>query len=803
MIDMSYIRFCLVLGWCLLISHLAIAQYSDFSNASIYAPQKSDAQLRKAAEVVQQIIEENTAVRLPIVYKPNFGDLDKPAITIVTERQVSLLPESYRKELRDLSATGKDGYKIIFLKADQKVLIVGHDERGALYGAGLLLRKAQLRNGQVLIPEDFKISSTPAYPIRGHQLAYRPKTNAYDAWTVSQFDHYIRDLAIFGNNSIEIVPPETDDDPTSALMKLSPEKMMVEQSRICKSYGLDVWMWYPNMGKDYTSPGSIQKELDKREKVFSLLPKLDAVFVPAGDPGDLEPDVLFDWLTKMAAVLHKYHPNAKIWVSPQAMHPTKKWYDAFYKRINSGYSWLGGVVYGPWVKESIRQVRQSVNKQIPIRRYPDITHNFSSQYPVPKWDLAYAMTLGRESYNPRPEAEKHIHNLFALYAEGSISYSEGINDDVNKFIWSDQNWNPHTPVIETLRDYARLFVSPDYTDQIAQGILALENNWKGPLLVNEGVDRTLHQWQDMEKSAPPNVLSNFRFQMCLLRAYYDAYVRHRLINETTIEQNAKDVLAAAKETGTDQAISSAIKILEQANKMPVRPDLRNRCFALADSLFRNIGSQLSVKKYGAKHGRGDFLDDIDVPLNNAGWLLSKFSEIKKMKAESLKLETIDQILNRTNPGPGSFYDNFGSFNSWERIVSSKTWSEDPGSVHSPTIDFGISLKGMDKGTVPLAWRSQITTHYSTPLELKYDNLDPKGSYTIRVTYTGRFRSRMKLVADKKYLVHDFIQTGGNEATYEFPIPPGSVSDGVVKLAFTCDETGRGAQVAEVWLVKQN
>lgn len=202
MLGMSHLRCCIFLSWCLLLSHLAIAQYSDFSNASIYAPQKAGAQLQKAVEVLQQVIEETTKVRPPIDYKPNFDKLNKPSIAIVTEKQVKLLPEGYQKELSNLSETGKDGYKIIFLKAAQKVLIVGHDERGALYGVGYLLRKAQLRNGEVLIPEDINLSSSPAYPIRGHQLAYRPKTNAYDAWTVKQFDHYIRDLVIFGTNSI-------------------------------------------------------------------------------------------------------------------------------------------------------------------------------------------------------------------------------------------------------------------------------------------------------------------------------------------------------------------------------------------------------------------------------------------------------------------------------------------------------------------------------------------------------------------------------------------------------------------------
>ncbi len=59
--------------------------------------------------------------------------------------------------------------------------------------------------------------------------------------------------------------------------------------------------------------------------------------------------------------------------------------------------------------------------------------------------------------------------------------------------------DPTTPVIETLRDFARLFIGPDYTETFAQGILALENNLKGPLLANNGVDSTLLQWQEMEK----------------------------------------------------------------------------------------------------------------------------------------------------------------------------------------------------------------------------------------------------------------------------------------------------------------
>lgn len=794
----------------MLIQQSAFAQLANFSHAKIFCPGQNNAQLKEAVGVLQQVIEEHSNIFLPV--SPNLNTHGNPVIVVCTFKQELTFPKAYHTSLNKLSPTGKDGYKITFLKDEQTIIIAGFDERGALYGVGYLLRKMEMRPGQILVPENLNISSTPTYPIRGHQLGYRPKTNAYDAWTVDQFDHYIRDLALFGANSIEIMPPNTDDDFSNSHMKLPAIKMIAEQSRICKKYGLDVWMWYPNMGSNYTSPDSIQKELNEAAKVFKVLPRLNELFVPGGDPGDLEPGVLFTWLKRLAVVLHQYHPGAKIWVSPQVFRPSQKWYDAFYKEVNRKYPWFGGVVFGPWVKEPIQKVRQLVNKDIPIRRYPDITHSLSCQYPIPRWDLAYAITLGRECYNPRPTQEKHIQNVFAKYANGSISYSEGINDDVNKFVWSGQDWNPKTPVIETLRDYARLFIGPDYTETFAQGIIALENNLKGPLLDNTGVDSTLQQWQEMEKAAAPGVLSNFRFQMGLLRAYYDAYTRHRLIYETSLENEARNALINAKNTGSLESISKATIILEQAVTKPVMQELRQRCFALSDSVYRSIGSQLTVKKpQEAKVGRGNFMDNIDLPLNDSRWLLSQCAKIAKLTSEPSRLQAIQKLLNRTDPGQGGFYSDLGSPESWKHVVWQKSWAQDPGGLESPLVDFGASLHGdewvdilpvgFEGQAIPQAWMNQVTTLYGTPLMLKYDSLDPKSSYIIRVAYTGRFNSKIKLIADGKYLIHDFIQTG-KKPIYEFPVPAGAIADGSIKLKWTCSKGDRGTQVAELWLIKK-
>ncbi len=798
---------------CLFLSSACFAQSTDFSKASIYFSEKKNIQLQKAVQVLQEEIQKRTGIRLPLTEKST--SKNKLVIAIGVEEQLDKFSETYRTTLNKLPKTGKDGYKIAF-SDDHSIVIAGHDERGVLYGVGRLLRIMKMRTGQVLVPGDLNISSTPAYPIRGHQLGYRPKTNAYDAWSVAQFDSYIRDLAIFGANSIEIMPPRTDDDFTSVNMKLPAIKMIAEQSRICEEYGLDVWMWYPNMGKDYHSADSIRNELDEREKVFSVLPKLDALFVPAGDPGDLEPDELFSWLEKEAVVLHKYHPDAKIWVSPQVFKPSAEWYRKFYEHVNRQYDWFGGIVYGPWIKTPLPEVKKLINPSVQIRLYPDITHSFSCQYPVPDWDIAYAMTLGRECINPRPEDEKYIHNLYAPLAQGSISYSEGTNDDVNKMVWSDQDWNPSTPVLETLRDYARYFIGPDYTEGVAQGLMSLEQNFRGPLLSNDQVQRTFQQWQDMEKNVPMNVLSNPRFQSGLIRAYFDAYIQRRLIYETHLESQARNILESAKISGFDSAITNARNTLALAHEKPVSPELKQRCYSLADSLFRSFGAQLTVEKHHAMSGRGNFIDNIDIPLNDALWILDQLNAIEKLPDETGRLTAIDKMLHRTDPGPGGFYDNFGSPSAWKRVKARKTWAEDPGSLESPRVSFGVGLTGVDwvheivaKGfegqTTPLAWMNQINTLYDTPLEMEYDNLDPKAEYTLRIAYTGRFRSNMKLVADG-VMIHDFIRMG-TKPLFEFSLPKEITKDGKVKFTWTCGtydggEGERGSQVAEIWLIKK-
>ena len=151
----------------------------------------------------------------------------------------------------------------------------------------------------------------------------------------------------------------------------------------------------------------------------------------------------------------------------------------------------------------LAELRAKVPARYPIRHYPDITHSLQSQYPVPDWDVAYAVTEGREVINPRPMDEAAIFRRTQPGAIGFLTYSEGCNDDVNKFIWSALGWDPEARVPDILRQYSRYFIGDKYEDSFAHALLALERNWRGPLATNLGVFTTLMQFQAMERASSP------------------------------------------------------------------------------------------------------------------------------------------------------------------------------------------------------------------------------------------------------------------------------------------------------------
>jgi hypothetical protein len=600
--------------------------------------------------------------RAQVAYPAGFSGPEAKAVALLVEEvekrsgiRWEIAPDAIGAAVRiERGAGPAEGYRI--RSNGGAVTVSGNDARGVLFGIGRLLRELRIARGSIQLPDRFEETSAPRYTLRGHQLGYRPKSNTYDAWSVPVFEQYIRDLAVFGTNAVELIPPRSDDAADSPHFPLPPMRMMIELSRLLEQYGLDVWIWYPAMDRDYSDPATVAAALREWGEVFRQLPRIDAVFVPGGDPGHTRPRYLMALLAKETEVLHRYHPKARMWVSPQSFN--QAWLDEFLGILRTEQpAWLSGVVFGPQTRIGLPELRAAVPRRYPIRHYPDITHNIQCQFPVPDWDAAYAVTEGRESINPRPVEEARIFHIFQPDTIGFISYSEGSNDDVNKFVWSALGWNPDQDVTEILRQYTRYFIGEAFTESFAQGLLALERNWHGPLAANTGVASTLESFQAIEHSAPPAVLRNWRFQQALYRAYYDAYTRDRLRYETMLEEEAMRKLQQTRDTG------AATAVLDRAVSQPVATAWHARIFELAEALFQSIGMQLSVPRYKAIGvDRGASLDTLDVPLNDRLWLERKFSEAHGDPAQ------IDSILNWTDPGPGGFYDDLGDLTRQPHLV---------------------------------------------------------------------------------------------------------------------------------------
>src|SRR5437660_1596163 len=290
----------------------------DLSQASIVVLNPRQSTAAKAALMLRAEIEKRTRFTLPVI--PNLPSEPTPVILVGTEQD--LAAESFRAPAETAVPDKPDAYSVWIDHSRRKAVTVcaaGHDGRGTLFAVGRLLRFFEMGRDKLQVADSTKIATAPKYPLRGHQFGFRPKTNAYDAWNLAMWEQYYRDMMVFGMNAIELIPPRSDDDADSPHFPNPPMEMMIGMSQLADDYGLDVWIWFPSMDKDYSDAKTMEFALKEREEVFKKLPRINAVFVPGGDPGDVRPDILFELLAKTKQVLNRYHPQAQIWVSPQGL----------------------------------------------------------------------------------------------------------------------------------------------------------------------------------------------------------------------------------------------------------------------------------------------------------------------------------------------------------------------------------------------------------------------------------------------------------------------------------------------------
>lgn len=792
----------------------------NITQARICLPKDYTQRTALAAEILIEEVKKRTG----IVWHYQKDEVYKDDIQIfLCLQSTPLFHELQSKYPRLVKTLPLEGAQV-FIQND-KIYLIGSDDRGLFYAIGRFLRNIQFEISDISITKDYYFCQSPAKKIRGHQLAYRPICNTFDNWNITQFEQYIRELILFGANSIELLPGNTELDDLREMQQRKGFTKIPEQthlatswphmqyeynealnllSKVIDKYGMDVMLWYPNLGK-FDTPSDIENQLKEREIVFQSLYKLDRLVIPSGDPGELHPDQLFSFADQVSHLLKKYHPNAHIRMTLQAFHQSDEWVNRFFYHVNKLPKWLKGLTISPWLKIAPEKFRKLIDPKLEVHHYPDITHNLNCQYPVPNWDLAFAIGLGREAINPRPKAQKRIHNLVAPFVEGSIGYSEGIHDDLNKFIWLDQDWNPDSTTEETVKDYSNFFMSSKLAQQLSKGLYALEENWFNPVINNSTVNQTYLLWQEIKELASLTLESNYRFQMHYLRSIADFFIQTKHILET---EQVNKIESLIKENQFSNKLMEEIFQLTQLKPNKSLDSLYQLCQKLGDSLYLGIGYQLSVKKHlNVAWNRGAFLDTINLSSTNIEYYKSKITEILESNDSNFKSTTYQNMKESLTLNNVVIYENYKAKHQQLSTQMPLGAEIDPAYYHSPFINFAVHLLHLSDsdakkiGPVNRNWLSQISSRYDEPLKLTFKNISPNKKYELHATCTKQYfgNSHITITSTNGVCVQPEVLIDKWVDTIKCKIPFASIENNSLQLLFTTPNGELGPNIAEIKL----
>lgn len=617
---------------------------------------------------------------------------------------------------QDDSIADRNDYSIDL--TNDTLIIKAKGIRGLIYGIGMILRKTEFSRDGIRLIEDVSGYYSPYMKIRGHQLGWRTTANSYEAWTAEEYEQYIKELMFFGCNVFEHVVC-TDKPERHRLMKYDSQVEFIEKcNRKVKEFDIDISYWCPHGNKN------IEESIKEKDAFFSQISHADIYFPPGSDPGDFPAEESIRRTIGIAEAMKKYHPDLKVYPSAQSPDGFGVWGDEFINEMNKLPDEIDGVITGPNCAMPLHELRKRLPLKYPVRLYPDITHNVRCEYPVhfdrDDWHYSLAATLSREAINPRPTEYRTIHRLTRQYIVGSVSYSEGISDDINKFVWSDMDFFPDNALSDTLSDYARLFFPYADTQKVVDGIFGLEKNWEGDPAENPHIENTHRIFCDLAEEND-YLLENVRFLMCLFRAKCDLLVKLRRVTEQRLIKKAKSAL---KNMQTDVAKDILTTPFNDEYN-----ELRNEISVIGHKLFEKAGLQLDVENYCANGWeRGATLETIDNPVTDRLYLLNRIEYAETLEKEE-KENFIKALLERNKTKQNEYYYSVAENSFTELGIPQEPYFY---------MDFQGDRPNVNNGTIPMSM-VKVFDHYS--FRMKTGGLSGK-NYKLMLNIKPRYREEV-------------------------------------------------------------
>ncbi len=749
-------------------------EFIQFNGASIVADSGDKLQFN-AALYLQDEILERTGIKLPLTSKIPDG---APAIVLGLANNTPIPDKLSIQEKAESFAIWTDTSISLALH------LVGYDHRGLLFAVGRLVLELNLSKNYISASKNLALNASPADKIRAQQIISNVQgEDGFVQWDDPQdIQEFVNDMVIFGANGFEPTRPELIDD------------------------------YLENLGLDLFIKLKCEEIIDLNEKsddfissYFQDLKGVDHITSYGGDAsGAVRPQLFFPYLDRVIPLILKGQPGSKWWYSNQCLEDHTQSFDEYifgFLKSNEP-SYLYGMVYGPWTRRGISEIRDDLPDQYLIRHFPDICHPRWSQYPVPKWDRAFAMVWPRnQSIYAMPSMMLDIYRATRQNTIGSLPYNHtGSYNDLNKVVWAAAGWNPETSVDSILFSYAKAFFAHDFeklpgeiadpgfskeeflshaSHYVAEALKLLETNWTGTLKDNASIEKSLEMWERIANCiGGPD--KNRRVEMFLYKARIDAQIKRKYDLDMRAQNEAYQIIRGFK--GGD------IKSLTEKTKQKFASIEQE--FQSKDEFLKELKSMGLTGKYGDLE---EVAGNIYTPFNDKLWIISQLEK-------ATDINDIIDIVDYEDPRAGGYYDNLGVEGEQPHLVRQKKWTDDPGFVYSP-IEWVDNKTGSDLRHSQL---THILCRYNTPLIMNWENLDPEGQYEIIPVYNGPFDIKIKCETEDGIQIHDFIEKSGSELK-SYAIPPAAIKNGNLRLRWTQDPATlkRGVSLSEIWVRKKD
>lgn len=429
--------------------------------------------------------------------------------------------------------------------------LVGQSSAGCVAGAGALLRMCRYAPGALGIPA-VRVAESPDKPIRGIYFATH-FFNYYHTAPVAEVGDYIEELALSGNNLLQVWFdmhhfPDSDDPAARAHLErladfarrargvgmkfgmgflsnegfaTTPEPLKARREGRCAHYGVEVC---PSV------PGGMELIARNQTAVLDAFREpVDILWTWPYDQGGCACERCAPWgangflrtSAQMAKLYKERFPRGELWLSTW-WFSDEDW-RGLLQAIDAGQAdWMDGMISNVVSEEHLRRAETHGYR---LALFPEISMDGMSPW-------------GGHGANPLLAKLGPAFPGNGPLTHGGWPYSEGIYEDLNKFLCARAFWTSGQKQDDVLAEYATYYFGAQAAEKAVRLFHRLaqthgRRNWRVPNLAE--ADEAWELAQAIDAELPGWAKNAWRWRLVYVRAKIDHLLKHGEAGDAAVQ----------------------------------------------------------------------------------------------------------------------------------------------------------------------------------------------------------------------------------------------------------------------------